>query len=240
MTKPEPKSDVSRRAALAGGAAALAATGTTSPALSQDKPKTFILMHGTWHGGWVWKDVRRILERAGHDVYAPSLTGCGDRAHLMAPDVGLDTHIQDITNIIDYESLEDVFLVGHSFTGVAITGAADRRRDKIRRVVFFDALVPAEGRMSGVSRTPDGEFPDYFKKRMEKFIDGYQMDFWEDYRLEMLVPESATEARAILTEKITPHPMRSWTDELILENGGWEGLPRNLHSLRWTRICHVQ
>jgi len=217
---------VSRRTALTGAAAAATAGAAASGHAQTDQPKTFILMHGTWHGGWVWHDVRRIMERAGHDVYAPSLTGCGDREHLISPEVGLETHITDITNIIDYEGLDDVILVGHSFTGMAITGAADRRRDRIRRIVFFDALVPTEGRMSGVRRTEDGDFPDYFKRRMEKFIDGYKMDFFEDYPLKMLVPDSETEIQALLKEKITPHPMRAWSDELVLENGGWEGLPR--------------
>ncbi len=217
---------LTRRQTLAGAGAALLASATGTSAKTEEESKTFILVHGTWLGGWSWQYVRRILERAGHDVYAPSLTGCGDRAHLMSPEIGLDTHIQDIVNIIDLESLDDVILVGHSFAGLVITGVADRRRDRIRRIVFFDALVPAEGRLSGTSRTPDGEISDYFKKRMEKFVDGYQMDYFDSYPLKMVVPDSEPELQAMLKEKITLHPMRAWTDELQLQNGGWEGLPR--------------
>ena len=226
---------LTRRQTLAGAGAALlasaAGTGASADAGAAaneggEESKTFILVHGTWLGGWSWQYVRRILQRAGHDVYAPSLSGCGDRAHMMNPDIGLDTHIQDIVNIIDFESLDNVILVGHSFAGLVITGVADARRDRIRRVVFFDALVPAEGRMSGVSRTPEGELSEYFVKRMEKFLDGYQMSYYDSYPLKMLVPDTETEVQALLKEKITLHPMRAWSDILELKNGGWEGLPR--------------
>ena len=226
---------LTRRQTLAGAGAALlasaAGTGASADAGAAaneggEESKTFILVHGTWLGGWSWQYVRRILQRAGHDVYAPSLSGCGDRAHMMNPDIGLDTHIQDIVNIIDFESLDNVILVGHSFAGLVITGVADARREKIRRVVFFDALVPAEGRMSGVSRTPEGELSEYFVKRMEKFVDGYQMSYYDSYPLKMLVPDAETEVQALLKEKITLHPMRAWSDILELKNGGWEGLPR--------------
>ena len=219
-------SHLTRRRALASVGVTAAAGMLASPVTAQADPKTFVLVHGSWNGGWVWKDVRRILERAGHDVYAPSLTGCGDRAHLLSPDVGLDTHIQDITRLIDYESLEDVILVGHSFGGLPITGIADQRRDKIRRIVFFDALVPTEDRPSGVPRNPDGSLPEAWQERMETFEDGYKMDFFDSYPLKMVVPDSMPEIQAILKEKITLHPMRTWTDELVLENGGWAGLPR--------------
>ena len=217
---------LTRRQTLAGAGAALVSTAAGSRAKAEEESKTFVLVHGTWLGGWSWQYVRRILERAGHDVYAPSLTGCGDRIHMTSPDVGLDTHIQDIVNIIDFENLDNVILVGHSFAGMVITGVADQRRDRIRRIVFFDALVPTEGRMSGVSRTPEGELSDYFLKRMEKFVDGYQMDYFDSYPLEMVVPDSEPELQALLKEKITLHPMRAWSDELELKNGGWEGLPR--------------
>ena len=224
----DPNGKLTRRQTLAGAGAALVASaaGSGAKAEAAEESRTFILVHGTWLGGWSWQYVRRILERAGHDVYAPSLTGCGDRAHLMSPDIGLDTHIRDIVNIIDLESLDDVILVGHSFAGMVITGVADQRRDRIRRIVFFDALVPAEGRMSGVSRTPEGELSGYFIKRMEKFVDGYQMDYFDSYPLKMLVPDTETRIQALLKEKITLHPMRAWSDELELHNGGWEGLPR--------------
>ena len=193
-----------------------------------DGAKTFVLVHGTWLGGWIWRDVRALLEADGHRVFTPTLTGCGERAHLMAPDIGLETHITDITAVLDWEELDDVILLGHSFSGIAITGAADRRRDRIRHLVYMDALVPRAGRMSGAWRDPQtGELTEKFQKRIPKFIDGYQMDYWAEYPLRMLLNEGHAEIDALVQRQVKPHPMRGWTDVLSLQNGGWEGLPRS-------------
>ena len=193
-------------------------------------------MHGTWHGGWVWQDVANKLRAIGHRVYTPTCTGCGERLHLTGPDVGLDTHITDIAQVLEFEDLNHVILVGHSFSGITITGVADRCRERIDRIVFFDALVPREGRMSGVPRDADtGDFPDWWKAREAHFIDGYQMDLWQDYPMEMLVPDTYPEVAAKLKRLITPHPAKQWTDELVLEHGGWEGLnPAYIHCVGQT------
>lgn len=214
------------------GLAGLAAASHSRGAEPEPTPgRTFVLVHGTWHGGWVWRDVRRLLRERGHRVFTPTCTGCGERVHLTGADVGLETHIQDIVNVIEYEELEDVVLVGHSFAGMTITGVADRLRERIRRIVFFDALVPRDGRMAAVSRDPaTGEYPDWWQQRRKNFIDGYQMVLWEDYPVEMLVPPEATEIVARLRRLITTHPARQWTDELVLRRGGWEGLdPAYIH-----------
>jgi len=192
----------------------------------QTAPLTFLLIHGTWHGGWVWKYVRQHLEDQGHRVFTPTLTGCGEREHLSSPDVGLDTHIQDIVNVIEYENLRDIFISAHSFSGVAMTGAVDRLRDRITHVNFFDALVPREGRMSAVERDPDGGLPEYFLERRKNFPDGYKMVFEADYPLEMLLPVQHPRAGWVRS-KLSTHPARTWTDTLTLANGGWEGLPRS-------------
>lgn len=188
---------------------------------------TFVLLHGTWHGGWVWRDVKERLEDLGHRVVTPTLTGCGERIHLTSPQVGLETHIQDIVNVIEYEELDEFLLLAHSFTGVAMTGALDRLKDRVRRVVFFDAIVPRPGRMSGVPRDQEtGELPDWWKERSKGFIDGYQMDLWKDYPVEMLVPPENTVIVERLKRLITTHPAKTWTDELQLQHGGWENVPR--------------
>jgi len=204
--------------------------GGTANAAAAD-PATFVLVHGTWHGGWVWRDVRRLLRSRGHRVFTPTCTGCGERVHLSRPDVGLDTHIEDVVNVIEYEELGDVVLVGHSFAGITITGVADRLRGRVRRIVFFDALVPRDGRMAGVPRDPEtGEFPDWWQARREKFLDGYRMVLWDEYPVDMLVPPDATVHVERLRRLITTHPARQWTDELVIGNGGWEGLdPAYLH-----------
>lgn len=190
------------------------------------KPKTFVLAHGTWHGGWAWRDVRNQLEDLGHRVFTPTLTGCGERAHLSSPEVGLDTHIEDLAQVIRFEELDDVILVGHSFTGIAITGVVDRMKDRIAHVVYFDAIVPSDTRRAGVPRDEDGNLPSWFVERQKKFIDGYKMVLWEDYPIDMLLPPDSPHADRV-RRLITTHPMRTWTDELVVENGGWQDMPRS-------------
>ncbi len=192
-----------------------------------ERARTFVLVHGTWHGGWVWRDVRALLQARGHRVFTPTCTGCGEREHLSSPDVGLETHIEDICNVIRFEELDDVVLVGHSFSGITITGVADRLRDRIRRIVFFDALVPRRGTMAAVSRDPDtGEYPDWWQERRKKFVDGHRMVLWDEYPVDMLVPPEMHAHVERLRRLITTHPARQWTDELVLEHGGWEDLRR--------------
>jgi pimeloyl-ACP methyl ester carboxylesterase len=216
-----------RRTILTSGAAVAAAgCASISSAASETKPQTFMLIHGTWHGGWVWQDVRYRLEDRGHRVFTPTLTGCGEREHLSSPDVGLQTHIDDLINVIRFEDLSDIVIVAHSFSGVAMTGAIDQMRDRIRHIVFFDALVPRPGRMSGVEREEDGSIKAYFLDRMDGFIDGYKMNYFADYPMKMLMPEDHPRADWVKA-RLTTHPAKAWTDELSVENGGWSGLPRS-------------
>ena len=107
---------------------------------------TFVLVHGAWHGGWCWRFVRDLLEQSGHRVYAPSLTGLGERKHLARPDIDLDTHIADIVSLLEMEDLSDVVLVGHSYGGMVVTGVADRAPGRIGRLVYLDAFVPEDGK----------------------------------------------------------------------------------------------
>jgi pimeloyl-ACP methyl ester carboxylesterase len=106
---------------------------------------TYVLVHGAWHGGWCWKRVAPALRRAGHEVYAPSLTGMGERAHLARPDIDLDIHIEDVVWLMEMEDLRDVILVGHSYGGMVVTGAADRS-DRVGQLVYLDAFVPENGK----------------------------------------------------------------------------------------------
>ena len=106
---------------------------------------TFVLVHGAWAGGWYWKRVRPLLTAAGHDVFTPTLTGLGERAHLATPDIGLETHIRDVLGVLTYEDLSDVVLVGHSCGGIVITGVAERAPGRLAHLVYLDAYVPADG-----------------------------------------------------------------------------------------------
>jgi len=106
---------------------------------------TFVLVHGAWHGSWCWTRVRRALQALGHDVHTPTLTGVGERAHLLSPAVNLDTHIDDIANLIRWEELSNVILCGHSYGGAVVAGVADRVPDRIEALVYLDAFVLQNG-----------------------------------------------------------------------------------------------
>jgi pimeloyl-ACP methyl ester carboxylesterase len=106
---------------------------------------TFLLVHGAWHSGRSWDRVVPLLESAGHRVLAPSLTGYGDKSHLLGPEVGLGTHVDDVAGLIEGERLDDVVLVGHSYAGMVISGVAHRVPERIAHLVFLDAMVPEDG-----------------------------------------------------------------------------------------------
>ncbi len=106
----------------------------------------FVLVHGAWHGGWCWRFVAPLLRRAGHEVFTPSLTGLGERAHLARPGIDLELHVQDVVALLETEDLQEVVLVGHSYGGMVVTGAADRCAARIRRLVYLDAFVPGNGK----------------------------------------------------------------------------------------------
>jgi len=102
----------------------------------------FVLVHGAWHGGWCYRDTAAALRKAGHRVLSPTHTGLGQRAHLSAENVTLETHIRDIAGCIEAEELNDVVLCGHSYGGMVITGVADRMASRIKALVYLDAFVP--------------------------------------------------------------------------------------------------
>lgn len=131
---------------------------------------TFVLVHGAWHGSWCWKRVRKTLQAEGHDVFTPTLTGVGERSHLISPQITLDTHIDDIVNLMRWEALDDVVLCGHSYGGCVITGVADRLPERVRALVYLDAFIlengqslhdvlpgdVAQGQVRGALETGDG------------------------------------------------------------------------------------
>ena len=106
---------------------------------------SFVLVHGAFGGATSWRHLAPVLRASGHDVFAPSLTGLGDRAHLGGPQIDLSTHIQDIVGIIELWDLRDVVLVGHSLGGMVVTGVADRLPDRVAHLVYLDALLPEDG-----------------------------------------------------------------------------------------------
>lgn len=105
----------------------------------------YVLVHGAWGGSWMWKGIRRALQSRGHDVFTPTLSGVGERSHLLSRQVDLQTHIADVVNLILWEELSDVVLCGHSYGGCVVTGVADRIPDRIRALMYIDAFVPESG-----------------------------------------------------------------------------------------------
>src|SRR6516162_1747271 len=121
------------------------------PGLMEASMATFVLVQGGWHGGWCWQKVIPYLEEAGHEVYAPTLTGLAERASELSPDIGLDTHIQDVVGLLSEKHLHGVILVGHSYGGMVITGVVDAVPERIAHLVYFDTFVPRDGEsMAGV------------------------------------------------------------------------------------------
>src|SRR3989441_11200796 len=117
---------------------------------------SFVLIHGAWHGSWCWKRVRRLLQAQGHDVFTPTLTGVGERSHLLSRDVNLETHILDVVNLIRWEELSDIVLCGHSYGGCVINGVAERVPGRIRFLVYFGAFV-LEGCENFLQHVPAGQ-----------------------------------------------------------------------------------
>jgi pimeloyl-ACP methyl ester carboxylesterase len=120
--------------------------------------KTFLVCHGAWSAGWAWKKMHPLMQAAGHRLLTPSYTGLGERAHLANRSVDLETHIEDILNVIKYEDVSDIVLIGHSYGGMVATGVADRARDRIRQLIYLDAFVPDDGQslldLNQVARQP--------------------------------------------------------------------------------------
>ena len=133
----------------------------------------FVLVHGAWHGGWVWRHVVQGLAGAGHRVHAVTLTGLGERAHLLSPAITLETHITDVVNAIEMEEMDQVVLAVHSYAGMIGTAVADRSPERLRHLVYVDAVVPKPGeswssthasatreaRLVAAQASPDFSFP---------------------------------------------------------------------------------
>ena len=115
----------------------------------------FVLVHGAWHGAWCWKRVLPGLWAAGHRAWAVTLTGVGERAHLLSPSVTLETHIADVAAVIEAEELDRVVLVGHSYGGIVVTGVADRLAPRIAHLVYLDAVVPEPGESWSSGHAPE-------------------------------------------------------------------------------------
>ena len=122
--------------------------------MANTDPKNFVLVHGTSHGGWCWVRDAKRLRAKGHRVFTPTLTGVGERSHLMSTDINLNTHINDVVNTIKWEGLNDVVLCGHSYGGWVISGVAEQMEDRIASIVYLDAFMPEDGQRGIDTQSP--------------------------------------------------------------------------------------
>ena len=183
---------------------------------------TFVLVHGGGHGGWCYRDVARILRSSGHSVYTPTMTGVGERSHLVGPSVDLDLHIRDITSVLHYEDLRDVLLVGHSYGGMVITGAADRAVERVAALIYLDAATPVNGQSLVDVAGPIIEAT----RPLGRVVDGTEL---------VLLPAPGAGAFygvtdpgqvAWMEERLTGHPWRCFEQPLELSNEAMLAIPR--------------
>ncbi|HUZ73978.1 MAG TPA: alpha/beta hydrolase [Stellaceae bacterium] len=170
----------------------------------------FVLVHGAWHGGWCWRRVADRLTARNHRVFTPTLTGLGERSHLLSADVNLSTHVTDIVNVLRWEELSNVVLCGHSYGGMVVTGVADRAPERIATLVYLDAFVPESGQSMQDLRPrelPSGIVMPPIKA--------------ETFRVNM-------RDRAWVDRQCTPHPIACITEKLAL-TGAYRGVQRRVY-----------
>jgi len=201
-----------RRTVLGGMTAGVGLMGMADRASAQAPAtaKTFVLVHGAWHGGWCWRRVSDLLQKQGHKVFTPTMTGLGERSHLIDAKVNLATHMTDIVNVIRWEGLSDIVLVGHSYGGVIISGVADQMREAIGSIVFLDAFVPENGdSLATKASQPVREAITALVEKGEK----------------TMKPVSAAvfrvneKDRAWVDAMCTPHPVATLTDTVAVAGG---------------------
>ena len=175
---------------------------------------TYVLVHGAWHGGWCWSRVGRALKASGNDVYSPTLTGLGERAHLASREINLETHIADVLGVIVEEDLTNIVLVGHSYGGIVVTAVADRAAQRIARLVYLDAVVPRDSQclLDCVSPQTKAHFEEQAR------IGG------EGWRIPVTVATAQflglkrEEDLRWVVPKLKPHPIRTFRDAVRLDS----------------------
>ncbi len=175
---------------------------------------TYVLVHGGGHGGWCYQRVARILRAEGHEVYAPTLTGLGERAHLLDDRVDLHRHVEDVVALMRYEDLRDVILVGHSYGGMVITGIADRTADRVGRLVYLDAANPVNGQSLVDVSGPIIEAV----RPMGRVVDGIELVLLPGPDAGLLYGVTDPVDLAWMAERLTGHPWKCFEQRLELTN----------------------
>lgn len=188
-----------------------------------------VLVSGAWHGGWCWQRVVPALQEAGHRVYTPTLSGVSDRAHLISPSIGVETHVEDIVRLMETYDLDDVTLVGHSYAGQVITGVADRVPDRLARRVHLDGFI-GDGRPA-IDLLPDS-VAHHYRESVESAGFGWLIP---PRPLEKLGISEAADHQW-LAPRLTPHPWKTYTDPLLL-TGAYADVPGVfIECVAWMRV----
>ena len=174
----------------------------------------YVLVHGGAHGGWCYRKVTPILRAARHEAYAPTLTGLGERSHLLHPEVDLDLHITDVVNVLHYEDLQQVILVGHSYGGMVITGVADRVPQRVDHLVYLDGALPEDGE-SLASMNPSAMEPAHAGART---VDGVELVLWPDPEADSYYGVTDPDDVSWMRTRLTPHPWKSFAQPLRLRD----------------------
>jgi len=200
---------------------------SSNTATKGSTPRDFVLVHGAWHGGWCWRLVADRLRAMGHRVFTPTMTGLGERAHLLSADISLETHIQDVLGVIEAEELDGFTLMVHSYGGMIITGVADTLRERLAHVSYLDAVFPRDGRSMIETRDYDtsaaAEAAREAVRNMSK--DGISLNSPPPGVFG--IPSEDEELTDWAARRLTPHPMQTWLDSIELKNGGSDGLSRS-------------
>jgi pimeloyl-ACP methyl ester carboxylesterase len=194
----------------------------------------FVLLHGAWHGGWVWRRVVPALRAAGHDVHAPTLTGVSDRAHLLTPSVGLGTHVRDVVALIEAHDLSDVVLVGHSYAGQVVTGVAEQVPERIATRIYLDAFVGDDGD-AAIDLLPERVAGHY-----RESVAGPGFGWLIPVRSLSVLGVSDEADLAWLTPRLSPHPWLTYTEPLRIAGHG-ESVPAAfVECVDWMRVFRPQ
>jgi pimeloyl-ACP methyl ester carboxylesterase len=175
---------------------------------------TYVLVHGGGHGGWCYQAVARLLRSRGQEVYTPTLTGLGERQHLLSPAVDLDCHITDVVWVLEFEDLNDVILVGHSYGGMVITGVADRATGRVGHLVYLDAATPENGQS-----LVDVAGPLMAAARAEaRVVDGVELVLFPGTDPMNFYGVKDPALVEWMRPKLTPHPWKCFEQKLLLQN----------------------
>jgi pimeloyl-ACP methyl ester carboxylesterase len=175
---------------------------------------TYVLVHGGGHGGWCYQRVARLLRAEGHEVYTPTLTGLGERAHLLDGRVDLNRHIEDVVAVLHFEDLREVILVGHSYGGMVITGIADRAAERVGKLVFLDAANPVNGQSLVDVSGPIIEAV----RSMGTVVDGIELVLLPGPEAGLLYGVTDPDDLAWMSDRLTGHPWVCFEQRLELTN----------------------